>query len=119
MFLIFPRSVIIPEALQRLEDANFEEWLTAALIETAKQPSLKDPYARDTDRRASGVTDLWMLEIAERTGKVWAGKFQVALTNGDQPYIDSWTEQQSGELSFSLDTRTAVITFQPVAVKSD
>jgi hypothetical protein len=33
--------------------------------------------------------------------------------------IDSWTEQRSGELSFSLDTRTAEITFQPVAVKSD
>jgi hypothetical protein len=119
MFLIFPRSVIIPEALQCLEDANFEDWLTAALIETAKQPSLEDRYADDTDCRASGVTDLWMLEIAERTGEVWAGKFQVALTNGYQPYIDSWTEQRSGELSFSLDTRTAEITFHPVAVKSD
>ena len=119
MFLIFPRSVIIPEALQCLEDANFEDWLTAALIETAKQPSSKDPYARGTERRASGVTDLWMLEMAERTGEVWAGKFQVALTNGDQPSIENWTEQRSGELSFSLDTRTVVITFQPVAVKSD
>jgi hypothetical protein len=119
MFLIFPRSVIIPEALQRLEDADFEDWLTAALIETAKQPSLEDRYADDTDYRASGVTDLWMLEIAERTREVWAGKFQVALTNGDQPYIDSCNEQRSGELSFSLDTRTAEITFQPVTVKSD
>ena len=119
MFLIFPRSVIIPETLQRLEDADFEDWLTAELIETAKQPSLEDRYSDDTDCSASGVTDLWMLEIAERTGEVWAGKFQVALTNGDQPYIDSRAEQRSGELSFSLDTRTAEITFQPVAIKSD
>jgi hypothetical protein len=60
-----------------------------------------------------------MLEIADRTGEVWAGKFQVAVTNGDQPYIHSWTEQRSGELSFSLDTRTAEITFRPVVVKGD
>jgi hypothetical protein len=119
MFLIFPRSVIIPEALQRLEDANFDDWLTAALIETAKQPPLKDRYSDNTDCRASGVTDLWMLEIAERTGEVWTGNFQVALTNGDRPYIDNWTEQRSGELSFTLDTRTAEITFQPMTVKSN
>jgi hypothetical protein len=65
-----------------------------------------------------GITDLWMLEIAERNGKIWTGKFHVELNgkNGEPPQMDSLREHRSGELSFAIDTRTAKITFQPTAI---
>jgi hypothetical protein len=37
MYLIFPESIIIPEVADRREDDDFEDWLTAALIENANQ----------------------------------------------------------------------------------
>jgi hypothetical protein len=37
MYLIFPESMIIPEVAARREDNNFEDWLTAAVIENANQ----------------------------------------------------------------------------------
>ena len=37
MYLIFPRSMIIPEVAARCEDNHFENWLTAALIENTNQ----------------------------------------------------------------------------------
>ena len=115
MFLVFPRSVTIPEALERLDDANFEDWLTAAFIETASQPP-SAPNNNGNSRHSAGITDLWMLEIEERTGEVWLGKFQVELKNEEKPSDDSSTGQRSAELSFALDTRTAEITFEPVAL---
>ena len=27
MFLVLPQSIVIPEALERLEDDNFEHWV--------------------------------------------------------------------------------------------
>jgi hypothetical protein len=117
MFLVFPQSVTIPEALERMEDANFEDWLTATLIETGSQPSPEGRNANGTSPRSSRITDLWMLEIEERTAEVWAGKFQVELKNEDELHNDSGTEQRSGELAFAFDTRTAEITFETVAEK--
>jgi hypothetical protein len=118
MYLTFPPSMIIPEALERLKDLNFEDWLTAALIETATQAPSEQLGADGSDYLARGITDLWMLEIAERNGKIWTGKFQVELNgrNGAPPQTDSLTEHRSGELSFALDTRTAKITFHPIAI---
>jgi hypothetical protein len=120
MYLTFPRSMIIPEALERLEDPNFEEWLTAALIESASQAPSERLDADGTHYLARGITDLWMLEIAERNGEIWTGKFQAELNgkNGVPPQTDSLTEHRSRELAFALDTRTAEITFRPTAISA-
>jgi hypothetical protein len=114
MLLIFPRSMIIPEILEHLEDTNFEDWLTAALIENANQQPPDDPGAKGTEHSPSGITDLWMLQIAERDGTVWTGKFQVEFNkqNGELSHGARWTENGSGEFCFTLDTHSAEITFE-------
>jgi hypothetical protein len=118
MFLIFPRSIIIPEVLDHLEDADFEDWLTAALIENSNQQPAGDLRTNGTRSSSSGIDDLWMLEIAKRTGKVWRGKFQVEFTkeNGQPSHDVRLREHRSGEVLFALDTESAEITFDTVAV---
>jgi hypothetical protein len=78
MYLIFPESMIIPEVAARCENNNFEDWLTAALIENTNQEE------GDGESCLPGITDLWMLEVAERNGKTWLGKFQVEFETGAQ-----------------------------------
>jgi hypothetical protein len=120
MFLIFPHSMIIPEALERLEDSNFEDWLTAAVIEKASQPPPEEQRRNGSHSLANGITDLWMLEIAERTGKIWTGKFQVELNGKEREDLQETSPEPLGnELSFELDTQTAEITFQPVGMQLD
>jgi hypothetical protein len=87
MYLIFPESMIIPEVADRREDDNFEDWLTAALIENTNQQHLNG-----IDASAGAITDVWMLEIAERTGKVWRGRFHVEFNKEDDelPENDSY-----------------------------
>lgn len=113
MFLIFPRSMIIPEILEHLEKTDFEDWLTAALIENATPEPLQDLRANGTHSSPSGIADLWMLEITERTGKIWKGKFQVEFTgeNGEHSYDEHLMENPSAEFLFALNTESAEITF--------
>jgi hypothetical protein len=109
-YLIFPVSMIIPEVADRREDGDFEDWLTASVIENTNEQRLNssEPFVR-------GITDLWMLEIAERTGKVWRGRFQVEFDKEDEdlPENDSTLEQLTGVLSFSLDTNSGEMRFTP------
>jgi hypothetical protein len=114
MFLILPRSMTIPEILEHLEDADLEDWLTAALIENANQPPAGDLRANANHSSPGGIADLWMLEIAERTGKVWRGKFQVefAKENGEHSHDVNLVEHRSGELLFALDTESAEVTLE-------
>ena len=107
MYLILPESMVIPEVAGRREDDDFEDWLTAALIENASQQHLNGVEAS-----ARRVTDLWMLEIAERTGKVWRGRFQVEFNKEDEesPENDSRPERV---IYFSLDTNTGEMRFTP------
>jgi hypothetical protein len=116
MFLVLPQSIVIPEALERLEDDNFEDWLTAAVIEAANQPAVEDQVSKKAHQHATGITDLWMLEIAERRGKVWTGKFQVQINGAEEqrPGTDHLTEPPAEELSFAFNTSTAEITFHLV-----
>jgi len=110
MYLIFPKSMIIPEVADRREDNNFEDWLTAAVIENANR---QEPNGGVASSR--GITDLWMLEIGRRTGKIWRGQFDVefnqeagqALKNTGM--LDGGTEV----FSFSLDTATGEMRFTP------
>jgi len=109
--------MIIPEVLERLEDPNLEDWLTAAVIEKASQPPPPEQRLKGSHPLSSGITDLWMLEIAERTGKIWTGKFQVELNGKEGEHVqEPWLEHHGNELSFALDTQTAEITFQPVGM---
>jgi hypothetical protein len=114
MFLVLPQSIIIPEALERLEDDNFEDWLTAAVIEAANQPAVEDQFSKNAQQHATGITDLWMLEIAERRGKVWTGKFQVQINGEEESEAPNPVEPPSEELSFAFNTSTAEITFHLV-----
>jgi hypothetical protein len=107
MYLIFPESMIIPEVSNRREDYDFEDWLTAALIENANQDGLNGNASS-----ARGITDLWMVEIAERKGRVWRGNFHVEFDQGEEQTAKqvSLPDPGDGVLSFSLDTATGEMT---------
>jgi hypothetical protein len=110
MYLIFPESMIVPEVADRREDDDFEDWLTAVVIENAnhEQPNGIEPSAR-------GITDLWMLEIPERTGKVWRGRFQVEFNQEDElpPKNGNTLEQEAEVVAFSLNPDTGEMRFAP------
>ena len=100
--------MIIPEVASRREDNHFEDWLTATLIENTNRQQ-KD----DLGSGLRGITDLWMLEIAERSGKTWMGTFQVKFETGDQgaKRNDNSLDQTTGVLSFSINTDTGEMKF--------
>jgi hypothetical protein len=108
MYLIFPDSMIIPEVANRREDNHFEDWLTATLIENTNQEP-KD----DSESSLPGITDLWMLEIADRNGKTWMGKFQVEFETGPQRPrgIQRRSDQTTGVFFFSINTDTGEMRF--------
>jgi len=108
MYLIFSESMIIPEMADRREDAHFEDRLTAALIEDANQRDVDDDKSSPR-----GITDLWMLEITDRTGKIWSGSFQVEFSKEDAgaPRNANMLLDRSGVLSFLLETDTGEMTF--------
>jgi hypothetical protein len=89
---------------------EFGDWLTAALIENTNELHLNG-----IEPSAPGFTDRWMLEIAERTGNVWRGRFHVEFNKEDKelPKNDSTLEQLTGVLSFSLDANTGEMRFTP------
>jgi hypothetical protein len=113
MYLIFPESIIIPEVSNRREDYDFEDWLTAALIENANQDGLIGNASS-----ARGITDLWMLEIADRNGRVWSGNFHVEFDRGEEQTAKKvgMPEPGDGVLSFSLDTATGEMTIASQAL---
>src|ERR1700739_1282866 len=111
MFLLFPASIMIPESLERLRDGDFEDWLTAALIESANQESLAQLNSSDEEVSSRGATDLWMLEIPERTGKIWRGSFRVEFeteSNGEAQNV-TLPEPPGEGVSFVLNTATGEI----------
>lgn len=70
------------------------------MIETANQ---REPNGAVASSR--GITDLWMLEIAKRTGKIWSGQFLVEFNRGteEQPKNGGALEEEIGVFSFSLE----------------
>ncbi|HZC34603.1 MAG TPA: hypothetical protein VE242_03260 [Chthoniobacterales bacterium] len=117
MFLVFPQSIIIPEILEHLEDTDFEDWLTATLIESANQQLSRNGGSNGAHSSPGGIADLWMLEVAERDGNVWKGKFQVEFIeeNGESSEDARLTGQEPGEVLFALNTKNAEITFKPAS----
>ncbi len=55
-----------------------------------------------------------MVELTNRTGKLWNGRFNVEFSEEQKngPEKESKIEPQTGELLFTLDTETAEVTFQ-------
>jgi hypothetical protein len=108
MYLILPESMIIPEVLDRREDNDFEDWLTASLIESINQ------QAENDDKSSSpGFTDLWMLEITQRAGRIWNGNFRVEFSarTGAGSRSAEMLEDGTRVLSFRLDTDTGEMSF--------
>jgi hypothetical protein len=105
--------MIIPEILEYLEEADLEDWLTAAFIENVRQLPLDSLCTNGGYLSSSHLPDIWMLELTNRTGKLWNGRFNVEFSeernNGLE--TDPKTEYQTGELLFTLDTETAEVTF--------
>ena len=56
-------QMIILEILEHIEDADLEDWLTAAFIENEHQLPLKELCTNDGYPSPSGVVDIWMVEI--------------------------------------------------------
>ena len=108
MYLIFPKAMTIHEIAFRREDHHFEDWLTATLIENTNRA-----LPETTESCVPGITDLWMLEIAERNGRMWTGKFHVEFENGAPEWSMNHRlrELETGMLFFSLDTDTGEIRF--------
>jgi hypothetical protein len=111
MFLLFPESIMIPEMLERLRDSDFEDWLTAALIDSARQQSPNMAMPNEHQLPRSAVTDLWMLEIAERTGDVWRGSFHVQFeSERNAKGEDVGLEASNGQvMSFAINTNTGEV----------
>jgi hypothetical protein len=106
--------MIIPEILEYLEEADLEDWLTAAFIENVSQLPLDHLCTNGGSRSASRIPDIWMVELTDRTGKLWNGRFNVEFSEEQRndPEKESKIEPQTGELLFTLDTETAEVTFQ-------
>ena len=106
--------MIIPEILQYLEEADLEDWLTAAFIENERQLPLDHLCKNGGYRSASRIPDIWMVELTNRTGKLWNGRFNVEFSEEQRNGVESEPriEPQTGELLFTLDTETAEVTFK-------
>jgi hypothetical protein len=106
--------MIIPEILEYLEEADLEDWLTAAFIENESQLPLDDLCTKGGFRCASRIPDIWMVELTDRTGKLWNGRFNVEFSEERRNGLESAPsiERQTGELWFTLDTETAEVTFK-------
>ena len=106
--------MIIPEILEYLNDADLEDWLTAAFIENESQLPLDGLCTNGGFRSASRIPDIWMVELTDRTGKLWNGRFNVEFSeerkNG--PETEPRIERHTGLLRFTLDTETAEVTFK-------
>jgi hypothetical protein len=107
-------TMIIPEILEYLEEADLEDWLTAAFIENESQLPLDELCTNGGFRSASRIPDIWMLELTDRTGKLWNGRFNVEFSKELKSGLETEPkiEQQTGELLFTLDTETAEVTFK-------
>jgi len=108
MYLIFPQKMTLPGVTDHREDDQFEDWLTTVLIENTSRPR-----PENKESCLPGITDLWMLEIAERNGKTWTGKFTVEFERAAEgrEVKRSRPEQWLGVFFFSLNVHTGEIMF--------
>ena len=110
--------MIILEILEHIEDADLEDWLTAAFIEHQNQLPLKELCTNGGYPSMSRVVDIWMVEIISRNGNVWRGKFNVEFSEESKNGSGTahWTKHQTGEILFTLDIKTGEITTDSLAL---
>ena len=110
--------MIILEILEHIEDADLEDWLTAAFIEHQHELPLKELCTNGGYPSATQAADIWMVEITSRKGNVWSGKFNVEFSEESKSGSETarWAEHQFGEIPFALDIETAEITFKTKAL---
>jgi hypothetical protein len=110
--------MIILEILEHIEDADLEDWLTAAFIEHQNQLPLKELCTNGGYPSTSRVVDIWMVEIISRNGNVWRGKFNVEFSEESKNGSGTahWAERQTGEILFTLDIKTGEITTDALAL---
>ena len=103
--------MIIPEILEHIENADLEDWLTAALIEHVHELPLKELCTNEGYPSTTGMADIWMVEITRREGKVWSGRFNVEFSEESKKGSETahWAEHRTGEIAFTLDIETAEI----------
>jgi hypothetical protein len=105
--------MVIPEILEHLDEDDLEDWLTAAFIENQRQLPLDHLCTNGNSRSTSSAPDIWMVELTDRSGKHWSGRFNVEFSQEQkfgkekEPVI----ERATGEVRFTLDTETAKVTF--------
>jgi hypothetical protein len=106
--------MIIPEILEYLDEADLEDWLTASFIENERLLPLDQLCTNGGYRSASRIPDIWMVELTDRTGKLWNGRFNVEFSEERRNGLDTEPrmERQTGEMLFTLDTETAEVTFK-------
>ena len=106
--------MIIPEILEYLDEADLEDWLTAAFIENESQLPLDDLCTNGGHRSASRIPDIWMVELTNRSGKLWNGRFNVEFSEERKSGLgaEAKVEPHTSELQFTLDTETAEVTFK-------
>jgi hypothetical protein len=106
--------MIIPEILEYLEEADLEDWLTAAFIENESQLPLDHLCTNGGSRSSNRIPDIWMVELTNRTGKLWNGRFNVEFSEERKSTLETEpkTAPLTGELLFTLDTETAEVTFK-------
>jgi hypothetical protein len=104
----------IPEILDYLYEADLEDWLTAAFIENESLLPLNQLCTEGRYPSSSRPPDIWMVELTDRSGKFWSGRFNVEFfeENCDGVEKKKRIESQTKELYFMLDTETAEVTFQ-------
>ena len=112
-FVHIPLSINISEILEYLECADFEELLTAAFFQNTDRMPLRQLCARGDHRSEIRSVDVWMVEIIQRTGKIWRGKVQVEITEGrgDASKAELSTGHRYAELFFALDTESGEFIF--------
>jgi hypothetical protein len=110
--------MIILEILEHIEDADLEDWLTAAFIEHQNQLPLNELCTNGGYPSTSRVVDIWMVEIISRNGNVWRGKFNVEFSEESKNGSGTahWAERQTGEILFTLDIKTGEITTDSLAL---
>jgi hypothetical protein len=110
--------MIILEILEHIEDADLEDWLTAAFIEHQHELPLKELCTNGGYPSATQAADIWMVEITSRKGNVWSGKFNVEFSEKAKSGSETahGTELQIGEILFALDIKTAELTFKTKAL---
>jgi hypothetical protein len=105
--------MFIPEILAHLKGADLEDWLTMTFIERQRQLPLEQLCSNGGYRSTNVVPDIWMLELTDRRGREWSGRFNVAFfcEQKSSDKAEPTIEQTTGELLFTLDTETAKVTF--------